>query len=251
MTRSLAQDTPGARYYAPSLGRFMTPDWSSSPAPVPYANLANPQSLNLYSYVLNNPASATDPDGHWCIFGFVGATCTKAKAPPKEGKDTPLPPMPGAPPVSLTAAQDFAPGANQFRPNRQTGATYCNAATLCIAEAAHAPTAPLARSNGDVALADAMAQGLAGSPLYRQVSPGEAQTLANEGQLVIGVWYNASGHGHAVTVGPVGIPGDAPCGRSGPLLNDIGGSDQIARQSGAFPPGATVRYYTPVSGSGH
>src|SRR6185437_16925364 len=32
---------------------------------------------SLCSYVLNNPVSATDPDGHWCLLGF-GTTCTKA-----------------------------------------------------------------------------------------------------------------------------------------------------------------------------
>jgi len=82
-----ASDSLGARYYSPQLGRFLTPDWSESPQPVPYANLSNPQSLNLYSYVLNNPVTATDPDGHWCLFGW-GTTCTKAapkKLPVKEG----------------------------------------------------------------------------------------------------------------------------------------------------------------------
>ena len=45
-------------------GRFMSPDWSATPAAIPYANPGNPQSLNLYSYVLDNPVSTTDPDGH-------------------------------------------------------------------------------------------------------------------------------------------------------------------------------------------
>jgi|SRR5271156_5659526 len=75
----------GARYYASSMGRFMSPDWSSRPNPVPYADLTNPQSLNLYGYAGNNPLSKTDPDGHcdvdgeqhgglWCFahaLGFV------------------------------------------------------------------------------------------------------------------------------------------------------------------------------------
>jgi len=56
----------GARYYSRQLGRWLTPDWSPAPTPIPYASLDNPQSLNLYSYVLNNPATATDPDGHCC-----------------------------------------------------------------------------------------------------------------------------------------------------------------------------------------
>jgi RHS repeat-associated protein len=57
-------DMFGARYYGSSLGRFMTPDWAAKPTDVPYANFGNPQSLNLYSYVQNNPTTVGDPDGH-------------------------------------------------------------------------------------------------------------------------------------------------------------------------------------------
>jgi RHS repeat-associated protein len=57
-------DNFGARYNSSSMGRFMTPDWSSTPAAVPFADPANPQSLNLYSYVANNPLNRTDPLGH-------------------------------------------------------------------------------------------------------------------------------------------------------------------------------------------
>jgi hypothetical protein len=42
----------------------MLPDWSAVPAPVPYAPFTNPQSLNLYTYVGNNPINAIDADGH-------------------------------------------------------------------------------------------------------------------------------------------------------------------------------------------
>ena len=38
----------GARYYASSMGRWMSPDWSSIQQPVPYTNLNDPQPLNLY-----------------------------------------------------------------------------------------------------------------------------------------------------------------------------------------------------------
>jgi RHS repeat-associated protein len=41
----------GARYYASSMGRWLSPDWSGPGDPVPYANFEDPQSLNLYSYV--------------------------------------------------------------------------------------------------------------------------------------------------------------------------------------------------------
>src|SRR5579864_901081 len=63
-------DMFGARYYASSLGRFTIPDWAAKPTAVPYASFGNPQSLNLYSYVNNNPTTTRDPDGHcvpWCL----------------------------------------------------------------------------------------------------------------------------------------------------------------------------------------
>jgi hypothetical protein len=43
---------------------------------VPYADLTNPQSLNLYGYVTNNPLSDVDPDGHIPCNGGASATIT-------------------------------------------------------------------------------------------------------------------------------------------------------------------------------
>lgn len=54
----------GARYYASPLGRFMTPDWSATPVPIPYGILSNPQTLNLYALLSNNPLDSIDIDGH-------------------------------------------------------------------------------------------------------------------------------------------------------------------------------------------
>jgi RHS repeat-associated protein len=54
----------GARYYNSAVARFMSPDWSAKVEPVPYAKLDNPQSLNLYAYLNNNPLRTIDPDGH-------------------------------------------------------------------------------------------------------------------------------------------------------------------------------------------
>ena len=54
----------GARYYANVAGRFMSPDWSASPSTVPNAMFENPQTLNLYLYVKDNPESLVDADGH-------------------------------------------------------------------------------------------------------------------------------------------------------------------------------------------
>jgi RHS repeat-associated protein len=54
----------GARYYASTMGQFLTPDWSVKAEPVPYAKVDNPQSLNLYRYVFDNPLTGVDLDGH-------------------------------------------------------------------------------------------------------------------------------------------------------------------------------------------
>jgi RHS repeat-associated protein len=58
-------DNFGARYFGSSLGRFMTPDWAARPTTVPYAEFSDPQSLNLYNYVRNDPISRIDRDGHY------------------------------------------------------------------------------------------------------------------------------------------------------------------------------------------
>jgi len=50
-----------ARYYDPTLGRFTQPD--------PFVQApANPQTLNRYSYVLNNPLRYIDPSGYFFQF---------------------------------------------------------------------------------------------------------------------------------------------------------------------------------------
>ncbi|HKS65627.1 MAG TPA: RHS repeat-associated core domain-containing protein [Candidatus Acidoferrales bacterium] len=76
-------DNFGARYYSNRLGRWLSADWSAIPAPVPYANLTNPQTLNLYAMVSDNPESFADLDGH-CLIDFdcisaVAATVPTAK----------------------------------------------------------------------------------------------------------------------------------------------------------------------------
>ena len=58
------------RIYDPSIGRFLSADTF-----IQFPN--NQQSLNRYSYVLNNPLSYTDPSGH-LVFGVIGAFLGKA-----------------------------------------------------------------------------------------------------------------------------------------------------------------------------
>ncbi len=54
----------GARYYASTMGRFLSPDWSIGPDTVPYADFRLPQTLNLYTYADNNPLVFGDSSGH-------------------------------------------------------------------------------------------------------------------------------------------------------------------------------------------
>jgi RHS repeat-associated protein len=62
----------GARYYGSNMGRWLSADWSGAPEPVPYADLSDPQTLNLYGYVRNNPLGHADADGHCDENGICG-----------------------------------------------------------------------------------------------------------------------------------------------------------------------------------
>ena len=57
-------DNFGARYFGSSMGRFLSPD----PSGIFLGNLGDPQQLNLYAYVRNNPINNIDPDGLDCTF---------------------------------------------------------------------------------------------------------------------------------------------------------------------------------------
>jgi RHS repeat-associated protein len=91
-----------ARYYDPLLGRFTQPD-----STVPGAG--NPQNLNRYSYVRNNPVRYTDPTGN-CVPEFD--TCGP-NAPPPNANFVPTPaPAPGVSPegTATPPAGDEDPG---------------------------------------------------------------------------------------------------------------------------------------------
>ena len=59
----------GARYYASTMGRWLSPEYSMNGV-----LLELPQSWNKYNYVLNRPLYASDPDGRcpWCVGAIVG-----------------------------------------------------------------------------------------------------------------------------------------------------------------------------------
>jgi RHS repeat-associated protein len=87
----------GARYYASSMGRFLSPDWSAKIMPVPYASLGDPQTLNLYGYLRNNPLGGVDADGH-CGGGPNDPPCDGVKVQVKP--DAQPHPMPNTGPIT-------------------------------------------------------------------------------------------------------------------------------------------------------
>jgi RHS repeat-associated protein len=70
----------GARYYDPTIGRFISPD-SIVQSP------NNPQSLNRYSYCLNNPLRYTDPTGQLTQEEYILAMTEYGVAPSTNPED--------------------------------------------------------------------------------------------------------------------------------------------------------------------
>jgi RHS repeat-associated protein len=263
-------DDFGARFYSSTFGRWMSPDWSDMPVPVPYADLTNPQSLNLYALVRGNPETFADLDGHDGSSGLLTEntqtatgcntplTCddpaklpsgldlnalyadalqasTQEESRQQEQNDTQL----------LMSAQDAARENQNLQPNAGgNGTTHCNQATCEIAQAMNAPMGDLTDSHGNAVLANTMASNLAKSNEYKQVSPDEAQRVANEGKLVIAAQPNPHGHGHVATVRPgYSIPYQYP------MINNIGkkvGVVPATGPGGAFSTSlSSPQYFTP------
>jgi RHS repeat-associated protein len=240
----------GARYYASSMGRFMTPDWAAKATAVPYADFGNPQSLNLYVYVGNNPLSRADADGH-CWHWLWGGTCKEDPAPPPP-PPAPKPPAvitPSTPQNRLANAQDAAMANPKNQPVGTPGTpdrkTFCNIATCQIVTATGTTTDGLINAHGQPNLANTDAKTLANSPSWHQVTPQEAQNLANQGVTVVGV-ISETGHGHIVTVRPELLPGTQDVAAHGPLVNNIGGHVGVTDGNNAFR-GATPTYYAPTN----
>jgi RHS repeat-associated protein len=88
-----------ARWHAPSLGRFVQAD---TLVPDPF----DPQSLNRYSYVLNNPLKYVDPSGHKFVEDIPSGA--PPSPPPPPPPVTPTPNVSNPTPTSTTLP-DFTP----------------------------------------------------------------------------------------------------------------------------------------------
>src|SRR5205807_5808844 len=203
---------------------------------------SNPQSLNIYGYVGNNPVSRADKDGH-CWHWLWGGSC-KEDPPP-----APKPPAvitPGTPQNNLANAQDAARADPNLQPTPPGPGrkTFCNIATCQIVKATGTTTDALVNAQGQPNLANTDARTLANSPAWHPVTPQESQNLANQGVTVVGV-ISETGHGHIVTVRPELLPGTQDVAAHGPLVNNIGAHVGVTNGNNAFG-GATPTYYAPT-----
>jgi len=163
-------DDFGARYYSNRFGRWLSADWSSVPAPVPYANLTNPQTLNLYAMVSDDPESFADLDGH--LADPQNGTQTSPASCPKDGVSTSSSPnctgvTPSAPVLQAQAAQNQAAQADDQVAQAQ------QAYAQKIQAAKDAQNAPIGEADIANALVQAGKTGQTGVNLGLAVTGGE------------------------------------------------------------------------------
>jgi hypothetical protein len=218
---------------------------------VPYADFSDPQSLNQYAYVRNNPLSRADADGHdqapkfapsvsWDDLCRTGIGCTTeqqkeilvahedrnqaedpAQDAKKQGSDA-------AQVQQLTNAQDAAMNDPNLQPGAHHAASHCSEATCQIAGAVGADTSPLVPSGGGFYSANTQVANLdkvATTPGsgWQKSDLGSAQGNANQGKLVIIGWANPKkgASGHTVTVRP---DLNNKHGKTNPTVAQVGGS---------------------------
>jgi len=132
------------------MGRWMSPDWSAASDPVPYADFTDPQSLNLYGYVRNNPLSRADVDGHE-VFGQVDVDLQQSGNVfvgfLKEAVNLVTSAINNSPPVGAVLAVTHSSGIPQFTPSNMpqgVGMAMADVATGLIPAAAEVE-APVAK----------------------------------------------------------------------------------------------------------
>jgi hypothetical protein len=96
------------------------------------------------------------------------------------------------------------------------------------------------------AVANEAANQLANSSEWHEVLPKDAQNLANQGTLVIGVQPKPYGHGHMITVRPETMPGLAASLGQALIVNNIGEDRNVVPAGQAFNSAlGRPRYYAP------
>jgi len=191
----------GARYYASTMGRFLSPDWSAKVMPVPYATMGDPQSLNLYAYVRNNPLTGVDADGHcdkngmlcqawtWLTSNHSASASASATAAQGSASNGPL---------SATAKMGTAQASASASYGTNTSVSAKGSATLAsttINEGTHSTT----QVDSHTVTADA----------HAGVSLGGDKGLSASAGAGAGAYVLSASQTETITLGPITITGSA------------------------------------------
>ncbi|MEQ8187140.1 MAG: hypothetical protein ABRQ39_04155 [Candidatus Eremiobacterota bacterium] len=143
---------------------------------------------------------------------------------------------------SLTTAQDKAIKNKRFKP--RDGKTFCNEGLNSTLKQLGVPVeeAGVAHKSGCALTANVIAKNLAASAkeengYWSEVDPKKAQEYANNGLPVVGTQANKKGHGHVATVRPGYEPSENP------MINNIGKTNKVMRESNSFNNSVPVHYY--------
>ena len=151
----------------------------------------------------------------------------------------------------LVAAQDKAMTDPALR---RSDPTHCNQATIQVLESVGAPVGDLTDAHGRAMSANAMADALARSKDWVEVTRSDAIRLAGNGNPVVGAWKNSGNmpndlHGHLGSLRPGGLPGEPQSTSNIPIYANIaGGKTGVRPESQVLGPEKrkSVRYYTPL-----
>jgi hypothetical protein len=147
----------------------------------------------------DEPENSGQQDGSWLDDLFDRFTSSPAPASPKPPSPPPDTKIPGTPQYMLIQAQDAVETNDAYRPQfKQDGTldkSFCNVATFETVKAVNgSPMEEFKYPGGrEYSVANLAAGQLAMSKSWQQISPIEAQNLANQGTAVIGVQKNPSG----------------------------------------------------------
>ena len=172
----------GARYYDPTIGRFITQD--SSPG-----GSLDPQSFNRYAYARDNPLKIIDPNGQdWNIFGAITSTFSAVSSAVSTAAGVVSSTMSGW--ASAATNTWTAMPASQRQAIITTALIVAAAAFTVVTAGAGAPTLALAISTGAASTAGSMAIGAAASAITYTALAGDKATstgaLLNAGVGLLG-----------------------------------------------------------------
>jgi RHS repeat-associated protein len=182
------------RQASTTLGRWMSPD--------PYSgnyDATNPQSMNRYNYVLNNPLAYVDPDGttgpcvdtgSGCEYPCPQGTCVWADPPPPPPPPTPPPPpgpcddvgactgSPAPPTPGSPGGQSGGPGGNGSSPTGAPNKSTICTPVFCPANDTPSPTPPDPKKTACAAEAQAAQNQFAKNPKTFLAGAGASRILS-------------------------------------------------------------------------